>query len=62
MVSVDNEYGQFLTNLRPARKLDSLELLLPYISFKDSFEYLEAREESISSLIFMASFHFTMCC
>lgn len=55
MVSVENEYDQkSLTNQRPARKVNSLELL-PYISFKDSFENLEANQEIISS--FTTSIH-----
>lgn len=36
------------TNQRPVRKANSLELL-PYVSFKDSFENLEANQEIISS-------------
>ena len=36
------------TNQRPVRKVNSLELL-PYVSFKDSFENLEANQEIISS-------------
>lgn len=48
MVSVDNEYDpKSFANQRPAREVNSLELL-PYISFKVSFENLEANQGIIS--------------
>ena len=49
MVCVHNEYDpKASTNQRPVWKVNSLELL-PYVSFKDSFENLEANQEIISS-------------
>ena len=49
MVCVHNEYDpKASTNQRPVRKVNSLELL-PYVSFKDSFENLDANQDIISS-------------
>ena len=50
MVSVDNKNDQSETNLHPARTVNSLELL-PYITFKVSFENLVEHQECISSFI-----------
>lgn len=53
MVSVDKEYDQSLTNLRPPWKVYFLEVS-PHISFKVGFENLVAHQERISSFITFA--------